>query len=132
MVMMRIGWNNSVSRESHTIALNYGLNIYTPSLDEIKGWVVPLCWEEHLFDCLNQKVPMLKAYSFSVNKEQHFFAFVKNPTTENILKLSEAYYDFIDKKNGLGSDFYCEFLVFGEKEEEFLQIPSTAKKITRP
>nr|DAX98293.1 MAG TPA: hypothetical protein [Caudoviricetes sp.] len=129
--MVRIGWNSNVSRESHTIALNYGLNIHTLSLEELKEWVIPSCWEEELFDQLNQMVPLLKAYSFSVNKEKHFFAFVKNPTTENILRLSESYYDFIDKKNGMNSDFYCEFLVFGEEEEEFLQIPNTAKKITR-
>lgn len=115
----------TMPRESHTLDCNIDISI--PSINP-KKWICErlIFFEDTLFSELNKVVPLIKAYSFKKNNIKNFWAIIDNPTSENILKLTEAYYYFLDKYMDDDS-FYCDFLVFGEKEDSYLDIPNNKK-----
>lgn len=118
----------TVARDSYE--LDYSKEIRFPTINP-KKWIFQRIkfWEESLFNELDKVVPLVRAYSFSENNIEKFWVIIENPTSKNILNLSEAYYDFIDQKIHK-DDFYSEFLVFGIDEEEYLKFPKD-KKILR-
>lgn len=115
----------TIPMENHI--LDYNIDISIPSINP-KKWIAEklVSWEIALFDELEKVVPLTKAYYFKKNNVKNFWVIIDNPTSKNILKLTEAYYDFLDK-NVPYDDFYCEFLVFGKTEDSFLDIPNNKK-----
>lgn len=115
----------TIPRENHI--LDYNIDISIPSINP-KKWISDRfrVFEEHLLDELNKVVPVIKLYSFKRNNIKNIWAIIENPTSKNILDLTEAYYDFLDK-NIIDDDFYCEFLVFGTQEDGYLDIPNNKK-----
>ncbi len=93
------------------------------------GWASD--WEQDLFDCLNRELPVACAYYFVKNNVRRYYVIIQNPTSENILKVLEACCNFEERLMEKDNTFFCEFLVFGTKEEAFLGIPETARKITQ-
>jgi len=94
----------------------------------LNGWASD--WEQDLFEYLNRELPVTCAYSFIKGDERSYYAIIHEPSSANILKLIGAYYKFLETKQKDDVSFYCEFLVFGEKEEKYLGIPQDARRLT--
>lgn len=118
----------TMQKEQHI--LDYNIDISIPSIDP-KKWIFEkfTCFEKTLFDELSKVVPVNKLYYFKRNNTKNIWIIIENPTSENILNLTEVYYDFLDK-NIKDDSFYCEFLVFGVHEDSYLDIPNN-KKVLR-
>lgn len=100
------------------------------TVKRFKNWVFNDDWEQDLFDQLSQELPMICAYSFTKDNEKRYYAIIHNPSSENIFRLIECFYNFLDMKREKDDAFYCEFLVFGEEEEKYLGIPQDARRLT--
>ncbi len=91
---------------------------------QIRGWFTPIKWCEVFYENLSRIVSIKKALKFQENGMIKVYAFIENPSTENILNLSEIYCEFLASRQEQDEEFYFEFLVFGENEFDESQLPA--------
>lgn len=125
--MTTIGW--AAKREFYSIQQSVEICIPNLNKEKLKNWALPVTWRESFYKVLNEVVEIKSAWQFKDKGINQFYVAIAEPTTENILKLSEVYCDFLVRKIEENDNFYFDFLVLGETEIDNLNIPQTVYKI---
>lgn len=115
-------------RDATQIVIDWNYNLPRASFAEIKGYLdmkMLLTWQKEFVSILQRQEKTLEIHIFTLADSYKVWIVINDPTTEEILKYSELYIDFLHSH----SDLYFDFMVFGKDEINNIDLPDNTIKI---